>query len=80
MKYCTHCLKREDDCCNHNFVDLPENCVCDPGTWGGPIDPVCDSYAGIGDGYCRICAHDKECHRRKIECTNMESETKITNG
>jgi hypothetical protein len=71
-RYCTVCGKLEDKSDHHwpIWKTLPEDCVCDPGTWLGlgdvwpNIGPVCSEYQGNGREYCTRCSHDEKCHKK----------------
>ena len=60
---CVHCGKPEEDHCIGFERTMPEGCQCAPGEWGERVTPICDKFVGEGSQYCRICEHDKGCHR-----------------
>jgi len=58
---CRHCSLPEED--HHEFErEMPEGCVCSPGTWNRMI-PICAAYHGGPDRRCLECQHDKGCHK-----------------
>ena len=68
-RYCTVCGKSEAEHETHQpaWIEFPDACVCDPGTWIGgtnKVDPICEKYQGNDEQYCNRCAHDKECHKK----------------
>jgi hypothetical protein len=49
---------------NHDFVPMPDGCVCGPEVWSGwdaEVGEVCDRFDG--SIFCTTCGHDKECHK-----------------
>jgi len=46
----------------HPMIILPENCQCDPESWGGEPYPICDNYKPNDSGQCINCDHDLLCH------------------
>jgi len=59
MKVCRCCYRRIDDCCVHEWAEVPDGCVC-AGAWTDidDIPPVCSSTP------CS-CEHDEECHAKE---------------
>ena len=68
MKYCKHCHLPEDECCYHEFSDVPDGCVCNKGEWDSldSIPPICEKFVGDNkEGYCSRCEHDYGCHKEE---------------
>lgn len=64
-RVCRICGVQESDHHTPDFINVPDSCVCDIGSWDvgdAGIPPVCDKYDGNGRK-CRNCEHDKECHK-----------------
>ena len=69
-KYCLCCFKLEEECCNHQFVEFPDECVCDKGEWLAfkdeifEVNKICDNFHNPNGGNtCFNCEHDKGCHK-----------------
>lgn len=64
-RFCVNCMRFEEEACKHEYISVPDKCVCDPGTWNldKDIPPACQEYKGDGKQNCEICEHDKECHK-----------------
>lgn len=59
---CKICGKSPDE--HHEFqAEMPDGCVCDPGTWPfAERPPICDEHQGPPGKYCTRCEHDFRCH------------------
>jgi hypothetical protein len=58
---CRICGKKKED--HHEFEPLmPKGCVCDPRTWGGEVNKICDQFVGDKQHECKVCEHNYECH------------------
>lgn len=68
MKLCIHCSRPEDQHCpGFEVRKAPAGCVCDEGSWGETVTPICDKFEAGGtagdQSYCARCEHDKGCHK-----------------
>ena len=65
MRYdpiCVHCNRPESE--HHEFEEIPYECHCEPGSWLYNVpDAVCNAYIDDGNGSCKTCEHDRECHK-----------------
>ena len=65
-KVCINCRRPEEDHCpGFETRAMPVGCVCDEGSWGLEVTPVCDSFESMSEtekGYCLHCEHNRECH------------------
>lgn len=70
MKYCLYCFLPEDVCCQHKYVEFPDNCFCDKGEWLSfkddlfKVNEICNNYVPCNSSskQCANCEHDEDCH------------------
>lgn len=65
MRICKICGEKEDEHHAPDWLEIPDGCVCDWGTWDfdmAILPPVCNEYQGDGKENCRTCEHNKDCH------------------
>lgn len=73
MRICKICGEIEEEHHDPDWLEIPEGCVCDWREWDydnkTTLPPVCGEYKsnGFANGNCRVCEHDKECHKVKEE-------------
>lgn len=63
-RFCSRCRQWEGVECEHKWVEFPDECVCDPRDWDGPITPVCDKFVGLPGCPCLKCEHEEACHKK----------------
>jgi hypothetical protein len=63
-RWCVLCLGFEDEACQHDWIDIPDGCVCPPETWTDVPSIICNRFAVDGefDGVCATCEHEMKCH------------------
>ena len=65
---CRHCGKPEGAPAHHAFEpgwEMPEGCVCPPGSWVSQPRPICEAHIGWKDRGCDRCLHDLGCHPQR---------------
>lgn len=66
MRICKICGENEKDHHEPDWLEVPEECVCDWRTWNydnvTKLSLVCTKYKGDGKENCQECEHDKDCH------------------
>lgn len=66
---CASCGLSEEAHCVFDPLEMPDECVCDSGSWigctDGKVTPICEEHQGEGEQYCHRCEHDRECHERR---------------
>jgi hypothetical protein len=68
MKLCKICGEKFGEHHDHDWIEIPEGCVCDWREWNyedrNALPPVCTEYNDRGfGGTCGNCEHDKACHQ-----------------
>lgn len=68
---CVICGRPAGD--HHAFMPpvKPAGCVCDEGSWGERVTPICSAFVANANepDYCANCEHDEACHG-KGECSS----------
>ena len=65
VRRCRNCGKPEHEHCV--FEPMPTGCICPPGEWDGPVEPICGAFVGEPGKSCERCEHDEACHTGRKE-------------
>ena len=80
-RVCRVCGVPEDEHHEPEWIEVPDDCVCDPLTWDkNVIPPPCNEYKGNGITNCETCEHDSECHTANSVTDMTSTDTKPTSA
>lgn len=69
-RICKICFEPEEAHHTPEWIEQPDGCVCDIGTWDyhnmAKLPPACEEYIGDGIENCTRCEHDKDCHKSTV--------------